>query len=358
MKIDMQAVMTHVAESRVSKRRDPFHGTYSILNYTEKCVYEDTWDDITSNCRATVVDDEGEVVSKSLKKFMNLSRLTDTPAEVPELADKWDGSLVNVWWDPQQSKWRATTRGGWDGEQARAAQLWLPKLPLADMLTDYTYLFELCAPWNRIVVMYPEERLVMIGWVNNETWYEHSYEMVNIEAKRIGWEDVVKYWMRDPKSVDMEARCNEEGYCVRWSNGLRAKIKYNQYVRLHKVLTGFSLHGIWEGLAQGVQPDLTDLPEEFMKWYHGRIAEFCDKYSTLCSQVELEWERRPVKVMPEGDIYRAEARKQTAISWAKLHSTVKASLFAKLDGKDYSSIVWKALRPHGEQPTFTTKKET
>ena len=80
-------------------------GNLILYNYTDKCVYEDIWDDITLNSRGTIYNkNTGEIVSQSFPKFFNhnqdFTKTMQTPKLLGELRnlphwvqEKVDGSL-------------------------------------------------------------------------------------------------------------------------------------------------------------------------------------------------------------------------------------------------------------------------
>ena len=51
----------------------------TIWNYTPKVQYENTWDEITLQCRGLVTDDNGNVVARPFKKFFNIEEGKHTP---------------------------------------------------------------------------------------------------------------------------------------------------------------------------------------------------------------------------------------------------------------------------------------
>ena len=55
----------------------------------------------------------------------------------------------------------------------------------------------------------------------------------------------------------------------------RVKIKYAEYVRLHRIVTGLNARTVWEVLVTGGDLDeLTEpLPDEFHAWVRGVAAE-------------------------------------------------------------------------------------
>jgi RNA ligase len=44
----------------------------TIWNYTPNTQYSNLWDDITTQCRGLVTDNDGNVVARPFKKFFNI----------------------------------------------------------------------------------------------------------------------------------------------------------------------------------------------------------------------------------------------------------------------------------------------
>lgn len=328
------------------------HGL-TLYGYTQPCVYERAWDDITEQARGIVLDDEGNVVSRPFRKFFNLGERPETmidalPAEVPELADKLDGSLVIVFWHPTRKEFVASTRGGWSNEQTDAAMRWLAMCD--PMLSrEHTYLFELVAPWNRIVVQYEREEMILIGRIHTATGREDSYAELAESASEVGsWLKVVGFSRRPIASVNMDEEVpNAEGFVARFSNGLRVKMKYAEYRRLHKILTGLSIKGVWELLSEndGKVP-IPDVPDEFLAWYDEQCGKFLDAFGDIEREARAIFDACPV----------GAERKELA---AYFSATPKLCgvLFYMLDGKNWSPAIWKMLKPHGVSGTYAFKKD-
>jgi T4 RnlA family RNA ligase len=284
--------------------------------------------------RGIVMDDSGRILARPWKKFFNLcERPNDKlPTETPELAKKYDGSLVIVFWD--DAKWRAVTRGCWDNVQTQYAGKWLEKHD-AKLQQEFTYLFELVAPWNRIVVHYPKDDMILLGMVVTETGEDFSYRQVRNEAIRVGLSPV-EYETRPIESLNLEDPNikNEEGFVARFSNGFRVKLKYRQYLYLHKIVTGLSIKGIWEILATGNKPDFSAVPDEFMGWYTKQRDKIQAKYDTLYNETFAIFR----------SIGKKETRKDYALEYTK-HGDSSGALFRLLDGKDPSELIWKRCRP-------------
>lgn len=327
-----------VADKLVTARPDG-HGLI-IFNYSERCVYTRAWDDVTMQARGLVLSDTGAVVARPFRKFFNVNETPETaiaslPAETPELSDKLDGSLVIVFWHPVLRRFTACTRGAWSNAQAQAANAWLAQ---CDWRMDkrFTYLFELVAPWNRIVVTYPTEKFVLIGRIDNETGEDTTYAELASIAEEIGLESVG--FMTSPlSSVNMDApTSNAEGYVARYPCGLRVKLKFADYRRLHKILTGLSVKGIWELLSTNGVDFIPDVPDEFIAWFDTHKQRFRDEFRLTEAYAQEAFANRPKSV----------ERREIA-EYFKAQEGLTPILFAMLDGKPYAPIIWKGLKPTG-----------
>jgi RNA ligase len=318
----------------------------TIYNYTTKCVYDEAWDEVTLAARGLVLDDTGQVVARPWAKFFNLNERPETmlaalPQEIPEIAEKYDGSLIVVFFDPHGGQWRAITRGCWDNEQTRWVQSHLPNAGY-ELDHQLTYMFELVGPWNRIVLNYASTEMILLGAIETATARDLSYAQTRQLAARSNMR-AVEFESRPLESLtlnDTNVR-DKEGYVARFSNGLRVKMKYVQYLALHKVLTGLSVKGIWELLATGHEPSFDGVPDEFLDWYVSQRdalqAQFC----------ELETKAREIF-----DRTVAASRKEYAVQF-KNHGPLASVLFSMLDGKDYSATLWRQIEPKGQTPVFS-----
>jgi RNA ligase len=309
-------------------------GDLSLYNYSNRCVFEKGWDEYTMAARGLVLHEDGTVVARPWPKFFNLGERPDDklPAETPELAKKYDGSLVIVFHD--NVGWRAVTRGCWENVQTKYAQRWLqehgPKLT-----PGFTYMFELVAPWNRIVVHYPKDDMVLLGMVETKSGHDWSYKSVRMKALQHDLTPV-EFEVRPIESLNLEdpAIKNEEGFVARFSNGYRVKLKYRQYLYLHKIVTGLSIKGIWEILATGNKPDFSAVPDEFLGWYTKQAAKIQAKYDGLLADAVAAFQR----------IGKRDTRKDYALEFQK-RGEMAGALFRLLDGKDPGEVIWKRCRP-------------
>ena len=312
------------------------YGHLTLYNYSSRCVFDAAWDEVTMAARGLVLDDEGKVVARPWPKFFNFGERPDEalPAETPELSKKYDGSMVIVFSDARLG-WKAVTRGCWDNDQTRYANGWLES-HCASLRKEYTYLFELVAPWNRIVIHYPKDDMILLGVVETESGKDWSYAETQSEASRCGFTPV-EFETRPIASLNLEdaAITNEEGFVARFSNGHRVKLKYKQYLYLHKIVTGLSVKGIWEILASGSRPDFSNVPDEFMGWYAKQRDAIQAKFDAIRAETQRVFD----------SVFGSKAsRKEYALEFLK-HGEMSTALFKLLDGKDPAETIWKQCKP-------------
>jgi hypothetical protein len=393
MKYDLEVLSDYINRGLVIKQNHPTLPLF-IYNYSRECQYNGMWDDITLNCRGLVLDTKGNVVAKPFPKFFNYEehKPEDIPNENFEVYEKMDGSLgiffyyeeelsderrYNIWFnnnyetgmerffDPNnlpnfddpyyeptpkiKGEWHMATRGSFTSEQAIKGMEIVKRYNYDKIcVPGYTYLFEIIYPENRIVVDYgKEERLVLLG-VMNRRGEEFPYEEMVDE----GWDIVMKYktWGEDWETLKKEISKNNEGYVIRFSGGMRMKIKGDEYVRLHRILTNFSTKDIWELLRNNEQlePFLERVPDEFDAWVKGVVRDL--KYSFF------QIDERAGKMH---DYFRygkyndseVEPTKKEFAEYIKQFPTELASVMFKMwDKRPYDYIIWNMIKPKYEKP--------
>lgn len=321
----------------------------AIYNYTPRCQFEKKWDDVTRACRGLIMRGD-EIVARPFPKFFNLNEQPETevanlPAELPIVTEKFDGSLGILYQHDGQLK--IATRGSFISDQAiEGTKILQEKGLTADMfnLKYFTYLFEIVYPENRIVVEYGGLRdLFLIGIIQTETGKSVDPEGVRLVADQI---KSPSFHPVELSMLELEEKLalnpsNEEGFVAQYSNGLRVKFKYAEYLRLHKILTGVSLKSIWEMLKNGEDWEKVyrDVPDEFYSWLTKHVSLFQSDFRSIYLDIESAWLELINYI---GD------RKAYADKVMRDHKKLSGELFKKLDGKDYKDIVWKKLKPRGQ----------
>ncbi len=314
----------------------------TIWNYTEKVQYEGLWDEITLMCRGLVTNSKGEIVARPFKKFFNMEEGKHTPTSEFEVYEKMDGSLGIFFYYNDEPVF--ATRGSFTSDQAIKGREILNKYNWKQGTYEgYTYLFEIIYPENRIVVDYNGlEELVVLGVVETATGKECNYDEMASE----GFVLVKKYdGIKDYSTLKSMIANDAEGYVVRFSNGERMKIKGEEYLRLHKIMTNVSTTAVWEILSSGGDIDaiLKDVPDEFYKKIKSYVSTLNYGYYQYWNQLGKTYDY--FRFGKYGDIEVEPTKKEFAEYIKNHHPIAKSIMFAMWDGKDYDKIIWKALKP-------------
>ena len=314
----------------------------TIWNYTEKVQYEGLWDEITLMCRGLVTNSKGEIVARPFKKFFNMEEGKHTPTSEFEVYEKMDGSLGIFFYYNGEPV--LATRGSFTSDQAIKGREILNKYNWKQGTYEgYTYLFEIIYPENRIVVDYNGlEELVVLGVVETATGKECNYNEMDSE----GFVLVKKYdGIKDYSTLKSMIANDAEGYVIRFSNGDRMKIKGEEYLRLHKIMTNVSTTAIWEILSSGGDIDaiLKDVPDEFYKKIKSYVSTLNYGYYQYWNQLGKTYDY--FRFGKYGDKEVEPTKKEFAEYIKNHHPIAKSIMFAMWDGKDYDKIIWKALKP-------------
>jgi RNA ligase len=146
--------------------------------------------------------------------------------------------------------------------------------------------------------------------------------------------------LQDIRQLRRLAADNQEGFVVRFKNGFRVKVKFEEYVRLHRILTGVSNQMIWEMLKEDKPLDemLDHVPDEFYQWVKHTRTKLLTEFLTIENQCKQ-------------DLRILENRKATALYFQTC--AYPSVLFAILDKRDYKPIIWKMIKPIHEKPFKT-----
>jgi len=353
MVFDINILNDYIEKGLVVKNDHPTL-PLSIYNYSRTTQYEGKWDNITKSCRGLILDREGNVVAKSFDKFFNLEE--HNPEEIPneefEVYEKLDGSLGILFW--YQGKWILASKGSFISDQAiKGKNILNSKYNVEPIPKGYTTLVEIIYPENRIVCSYGnDEVLVVLSMVSNASGKELDYDSLLKINEETGLPVIKKYdGIQDYKTLKTLISKDREGYVVRFRNGFRIKIKGDEYVRLHRILTGFSNVDIWEYLKD--KKDLNELldkvPDEFDAWVRNTVNELNSQFEGI--EKEYQWIFKVTKRV-EG----IEDRKIFA-EYAMRYKN-PSILFSMLDNKNYDEIIWKLIRPQYSKPFWQKEDES
>jgi hypothetical protein len=346
-KIDWKVLNEYIENNLIMKNKHPEYDIW-ILNYSPKAQSKKYWDEYTLSCRGMVIDAEGNILARPFQKFKNYEE--HDPSEIDlskkfDIFEKMDGSLIIVFYYEPRMTWIVASRGSFISEQSIEAKKML------GFKTEYlskvdTYLFEIIYPENRIVVDYGDRReLVLLARIETKTGFELYYEdLIQWYSK---WFTVVKkYHIKDIKNLsELKAleEENREGFVIRFENGFRVKVKFNEYIRLHGILTNVSNLTVWEHLKDNYEFDelLDRVPDEFYDWLQKTAAKLKTEFNEIERLSLLEFLR----------IYHINEITDRArfAEHAKL-SEYRSILFKLYDKRTYAEIIWKMIRPIYSKP--------
>lgn len=316
---------------------------YAIYCYTKLAMFDRKWNNTTMTCRGLIVnEDTGKILARPFKKFFNVGEPSAPVWEQTDwvtVYDKLDGSLGIAYETPNGPA--IATKGSFTSEQAVKATEFLrtmyPRYQVDDINTD---LFEIIYPENRIVLDYGNlEGLMYLGSVNiadgEDYWNGLLMDLYGIRKNR--FLDSGPFYQLE---LNLN-RPNAEGFVLfNDYTGERLKMKQEDYLELHKVMTGLNERQIWEWLNAGFTPTevMQKIPEEMHDWARPIVGKIIlDRYQI---------------VEDVGKAYRyhkshSADRKDFAIRIKDYPSLDKGIMFCWLDGNNEraNELIWKAVRP-------------
>jgi|694.fasta_scaffold00851_41 RNA ligase len=349
---NIELLNKHVSDGNVNVQKHK-NFDYYIYNYSQTVQFQKLWDEVTIDSRGLILDGMGNIIARPFQKFFNLQEhdVKDIPFDLPyTVFEKMDGSL-GIAYKGEDGEVYIATRGSFESEQAiKATEMLYANSDLYNLVhsysDDYTFLFEIIYPSNRIVVDYGgEEKLVLLGSYHKET---NEFVFPDYYKQMIPSLFIPKRF--DVSSIDELKNSDEinfEGYVVRFQNDFRVKVKLDEYVRLHRILTNVSNVSIWESLKNGdnLEEILQNVPDEFYIWVGGIISDLQKKYDDILFAV-CGVNNHIVYNMKDS------TRKEIALYLLENYKSVSSILFSIMDGKDYSKIIWDMVKPEYQKPFY------
>lgn len=306
------------------------YGNYSsVFDGESEVTFDNFWDlydGFYRECRSVVINvKKEELVLTPFRKFRNLGEGEETSyenvsarikvAKCIEFSNKLDGSM-------QSARF-------YDGEYVMAGSQSLDKTNswrLADgyrmlnendnylrMLrehSDETFIFEYISQRDAHVVKYDKEGLFLIGVRNVNTGIEASYKEVLEYAGNYGiltTEVFDKTLDQIMSELDDKKSSEAEGFVVN-IDGFKVKIKYNDYVYMHKMLSAISSVNL---IIQSIADDgFDDMIAKIPAAYKDRViavAKYVFEYKAKReSAVNTAYEKAPKEDKKEFMIWVTE----------------------------------------------------
>jgi len=317
-----------------------------LYNYSKRAQHKEIWNEATCACRGLIMDKELNIISRPFRKFFNHWEVdpADIPNEPFTVMDKVDGSLGISYW--YKGVWRIATRGSFNSRHAQRANRILRRkyaACLKKMQPEYTYLFEIIYPENRIIVDYGDrEELVLLAVIHTET----GTELTDFED--IGFPVLKPMEGFDSLDDVLELKLintDSEGVVIRFAGGYRLKVKFEEYIRLHSMMLSLTGTKIWRYLSKGF--DLERLyevsGEEHRAWIKATADKIVSDYNALQQKVTEEFHALPS--------FKSQKKAAEYIS-DKEHA---AFLFSLLNGKPIEKMLWQQVKPDENSSWFAER---
>lgn len=210
--------------------------------------------EIVRECRSLVLRPHNwDLISGCMLRFFNLG-------EVPRIQrhfnwdnyqylSKEDGSLISLF--SYNDELVVRTKFSWaDTECGDSKKTWkeLVLSCLTSAQQEYikanphlTFVFELCSPWNQVVVYYPESKLYLITVIDNFTGKELYYGDTEVIAQSFCFNRPEAYNFESIEEMydylnELEAsKLTQEGFVLTDNSMMRLKVKNAFYLNLHRL---------------------------------------------------------------------------------------------------------------------------
>ena len=338
MKYSLFSELTDLAERKLITRRSHPFLPLDIYNYTPSAQFTPMadWTEAMNDCRGLILDRAGEIVGRPFRKFWNYEQvLANIPSEPFTVWEKVDGSLGIAC--SYGSELVCATRGSFESEQAKWFTDYMQRYHHGFLPSDVTYLFEIVYPGNRIVVDYGNcEDAILLAVMSRD-----GVDLWNLFDHCTRFKKAQQFDLTDFSRVSEDPQfAGQEGFVVQWESGFRAKVKLDEYKRLHRLITSCSTRTIWEMLRAGsdTQELLDRVPAEFAEWVRNQINSLNCGAAGIRAQTQADFEKgRPYTSRKDFAAYA----KQTPYA---------GILFRMLDGKDITETIWKLVEPQWSTP--------
>lgn len=334
----LKELTRHVTEGWIYLNQS---GNLSQYTYSHECQFQKHWNEYTTLSRGLILNAEGVIVARPFSKFFNYSEYADKSSlkdlEILRVTDKIDGSLGIFYF--HDGKWRCNTKGSFTSEQSVKGLELFQSIPSHLLSPSYTYLAEIVYPENRICVQYKDTKLHFLTCIENKL---HAHDIYGYEIVRALVRDTLESNPSAPIDIARSAPlfslesclefiagnpANTEGLVVHFANGLRLKFKTEEYLILHKLVSGLNENRVKELLLEknfDIEGILRMFPEEFQEEINKWAKPLINRHNEIFTYVML-------------GTYGG-SKKEFALSIKDYEPILKMALFMMYDGKNFRDI--------------------
>lgn len=324
-------------------------GDLYIFNYNQfKTNFSENF---TRACRGTILkinDKNIKPVCVPFYKFFNYNEkfADNIDFNTAKVLEKIDGSLIKVYYN--DGEWRIATNSTIDAREANIQSfnsvgisnfydLFIYTLGILgvkdaffkNLDKDYTYMFELATPLNRVVIEHNNFDLYFLSARNIKTFKEENlcFDLIKSpkEYKISNKDDVILAAKELPK--------DKEGFVVVDKDFNRIKIKSPNYILMHgsinnNVLTKERLLDIYENIDY----------KEFVSYF----KEYKEVFDNL-EKLEKEFNLKLEECLRISNSFKGRPKKELVffLDQIKFDSILRPLVFLYFDGKEINDVVKK-----------------
>jgi len=326
----------------IKTKRD---GDFVLLKYNQ--IKSDMTLNIVRECRGIILDEKNDFTPTCVPffKFGNYgeSYVPSIDRKTARIQEKLDGSLLKLWC--YNNKWHISSNGEIDARNAHLHSALLKRsisVSLYDLFTEawektgveiekldknYTYLFELTSPHNRVVVKHNDTEIHHIGTRDIRTLLECDMD-IGISKPAEHKFDTLESCIESAKLLGYD----REGYVVVDKSFNRVKVKSPLYVNLSHISQGVTTHS---NIVEIIQKNEQD---EFLTYF----PEFNEVFSGVLGSI-TKFAKKQTEIFEEIRAQTFTARKDLAAVVTK--TDCPGCIFALIDGKASTAHEWLMSRP-------------
>ena len=250
-----------------------------ILNYN--MIESPKTNEIVRECRGLVLDkDNGwKLVAKAFTRFFNHCEGEHLDFDWSNISasHKEDGSLIIYYF--YNGEWRVNTKGSFGhGEVNDSGLTWKQLFSVAtepysyemsSLNKSYTYVFELCSIYNKVVRYYPEPTIFLLAIFDGENEVEINNQTIDLPTpitfKLNSIDEAISYI----KAEEIKEK-TYEGLVLKDRFEHRIKVKSESYLLLHRSANNGNIS--WEDIYKSCLTD--DSGEEFLSYFNEYRPKF------------------------------------------------------------------------------------
>ncbi len=227
---------------------------YYLFKYNQ--IASDFSIPLVQEARGICIDKKDFSIAKHpFHKFFNLGEdlAADIDWDSALVYDKIDGSLISCYYNKYIDKWVWATNGTINAKSAELPNNYLGLANYYELLQytfekmhvtqlnlelmfykDFTYVFELTTPINKVVIPYSDFTLTHLATISNQSG-EEIEQILNIPKPTVYPLTTLEETIEACKKLNSNKTIAYEGFVVKDKYNKRIKIKNTFYLQLHKL---------------------------------------------------------------------------------------------------------------------------